>query len=85
MGLTVVHEDNMGVIKLMSSKRTAKQRTKHLIIRYFFAVDRIESKDICLKHVPTAYMIADMFTKPLNGKAFKQIMLLMYEFATKAR
>ena len=80
---TVVHEDNMGVIKLLASKRTAKQRTKHLNVRFFFATDRILSGHIVLEYVPTAMMIADMFTKPLVGNAFRQIMLLMYGFATE--
>ena len=73
----------MGVIKLLASKRTAKQRTKHLNVRFFFATDRILSGHIVLEYVPTAMMIADMFTKPLVRNAFRQIMLLMYGFATE--
>jgi hypothetical protein len=81
---TAVHEDNMGVIKLMAAKRTAKQRTKHLNVRYFFAADRILSGHIVLQYVPTAMMLADMLTKPLVGIAFRRIMLLMYGLATEA-
>jgi hypothetical protein len=40
-------------------------------VRYFFIKDRIEQGDIALEYLPTAKMIADMLTKPLQGEHFR--------------
>jgi hypothetical protein len=45
-------------------------RTKHIRVRYFFIKDRVSNGDITLKHCPTGEMIADHFTKPLQGALF---------------
>ena len=77
MGAVAVYQDNQGVIKLMTTARNTKQRTKHLNVRYFFAADRVESKHI-LVYMPTNQMIADILTKALTGAVFVKIMLLLY-------
>jgi hypothetical protein len=42
-------------------------------IRYFFIKDRVESKEIHIAHCPTDQMIADYFTKPLQGHLFRRM------------
>ena len=39
-------------------------------IRYFFVTDRIHAGDIRVAYCPTEEMIADFFTKPLQGSKF---------------
>ena len=39
-------------------------------IRYFYVRDRIQSKTLSLEHCPTKEMLADYFTKPLQGSRF---------------
>jgi hypothetical protein len=39
-------------------------------VRYFFITDRIASKDVSVEYCPTGDMIADFFTKPLQGALF---------------
>ena len=78
VGAVAVYQDNQGVIKLMTTARNTKQRTKHLNVRYFFAADRVESKHIVLVYMPTDRMIADILTKALTGAVFVKIMLLLY-------
>ena len=46
--------------------------TRHVAIRYFFISDRIEMKDIRVVYYPTEEMIADYFTKPLQGALFRK-------------
>ena len=36
----------------------------------FFVKDRIDNKEIEVKYCPTHLMLADFFTKPLNGKLY---------------
>jgi hypothetical protein len=53
--------------------RSTSGRTRHVSIRYFFVKDRIESKEIVLRYIGTEEMIADFFTKPLQGALFKSM------------
>jgi hypothetical protein len=50
--------------------RHSGERTKHIAMRYFFIKDRVSSKEIELKYLPTEDMAADLLTKPLTGKHF---------------
>ena len=51
--------------------------SKHIHIRYFFATDKIEKKEIRLIYCPTDKMIADYSTKPLQGAKFVEFRDLM--------
>ena len=44
---------------------------RHINIRHFFVKDRVDTGEKELKYCPTHPMIADYFTKPLQGKMFK--------------
>ncbi len=68
-GITL-HQDNEATIKLIKSPRSMSIRTKHISIRYFFIRDIITRKSINLVHTRTLEMIADILTKPLQGKLF---------------
>jgi hypothetical protein len=70
---TTIFQDNQGVLALMRNGRSAQQRTKHLHIRYFFIIDRIAKGELELVYMPTGMMIADLMTKPVNGKLFVQL------------
>ena len=40
--------------------------------RYFWIKDRIESENIKVEYCPTEKMVADFFTKPLQGSLFRK-------------
>ena len=64
-------QDNMSAMRMEENGRSsAGQKSRHINIRYFFIKDRINDGDIILIHCPTERMIADFFTKPLQGKLF---------------
>ena len=46
------------------------KRMKHLNIKYFFVKDLVERGDLSVEWCPTASMVADFLTKPLQGKLF---------------
>ena len=46
--------------------------SRHINIRYFFVQDRIGSGEIKVEYCPTAEMLADYFTKPLQGVLFRK-------------
>ena len=51
---------------------SAGQKSRHIDIRYFFIKDYIDRQEITLIHCPTKIMVADYFTKPLQGKLFEK-------------
>ena len=79
-------QDNMSAKKMeKNGRQSAGQRSRHINIRYFFIKDRICNDEISLLHCPTAIMIADYFTKPLQGALFvkfRDIIMGITHFST---
>jgi Reverse transcriptase (RNA-dependent DNA polymerase) len=70
---SVVYQDNQSAILLAKNGRgSSSKRTRHINIRYFFVADRIASKEVRVEYCPTGEMIADFFTKPLQGTLFRK-------------
>ena len=70
---TVLYQDNTSAISMETNgKLSSSKRTKHINIRYFFIQDRVANGEIALKYCPTDQMLADYFTKPLQGAKFIQ-------------
>ena len=44
---------------------------RHVSIRYYFVKDRVDKGELSIEYCPTHLMIADYFTKPLQGKIFR--------------
>lgn len=69
----VFYQDNQSAIRLETNGRaSAGQKSRHINIRYFFIKDRIASDSMKIVHCPTAIMLADFYTKPLQGALFKR-------------
>ena len=41
-------------------------------IKYFWVKDRVAKKEIEIRYCPTTLMLADFFTKPLQGALFRR-------------
>jgi hypothetical protein len=68
---TILNQDNQSTIKLSENgKASSGKGTRHINIRYFFITDRIARKDVAIQYCPTKRMVADYFTKPLQGALF---------------
>jgi hypothetical protein len=71
---SILYQDNMSSILLeKNGRRSSSKRTRHINIRYFFVKDRVESKEVRIVHCPTKEMVADYFTKPLQGALFYKL------------
>ncbi len=77
MGAAEIKQDNKSTIMLAEKGRSTCKRTRHIDIRYFFIKDRINSNEISLEYLPTKDMIADIFTKPLQGALFIKLRNLL--------
>lgn len=65
------YQDNESAMRLeRNGIQSAGKRSRHIDIRFFFIKDRIKKGDIHLLYCPTEDMLADFFTKPLQGKLF---------------
>ena len=67
-----LHQDNQNSIKLeQNGKASSGKRTRHIAIRYYFVTERISGGDLRVDYCTTEKMLADFFTKPLQGKLFR--------------
>ena len=68
---TIIHQDNKSSILLEENgMASSSKRTRHINIRYYFVTDRIAKGEVSISYCPTKEMIADFFTKPLQGQLF---------------
>jgi hypothetical protein len=78
----VFYQDNQSAIRLEKNGRaSAGQKSRHINIRYFFIKDRISDGDLEVVYCPTELMLADFYTKPLQGSLFRKFrsVILGYE------
>ena len=68
---SILYQDNKSAILLENNgRKSSSKRTKHIHMRYYFITDRIQKNELSIEHCPTKAMVADFFTKPLQGKLF---------------
>jgi Reverse transcriptase (RNA-dependent DNA polymerase) len=68
---SIVYQDNKSAILLeKNGTASSSKRTRHINIRYYFVTNRIAAGELSVAYCPTKEMIADFFTKPLQGVAF---------------
>jgi hypothetical protein len=69
---SIVYQDNQSAMLMEKNGRfSSGKRTRHINIRYFFVTDRIANNELTIEYCPTKEMIADFFTKPLQGTPFR--------------
>jgi hypothetical protein len=69
----IFYQDNQSRIKFKKNgckSRGAKSR--HIDIRYFFIKNWLDLEHIDVQHCPTEQMLADFFTKPLQGSLLRK-------------
>ena len=68
----VIYQDNKSAILMETNGRTScTGNSRHINVRYFFVKDKIDKGEMRVEYLPTDLMIADYFTKPLNGNRFR--------------
>jgi hypothetical protein len=69
VGECIIFQDNTST-KEMISNVNVNDRSKHIRQRYYWLKERIMKGEVQIHYLPTEKMIADVFTKPLQGDAF---------------
>ena len=55
----------------INGRNSCTGNSRHINIRYFWIKDRVDNKEVKIEYIPTHLMLADFFTKPLQGEQFK--------------
>ncbi len=67
-------QDNRSSILLeRNGSASSGKHTRHINIRHFFISDRVNMKEVSLHWCPTKEMVADFWTKPLQGTQFRKL------------
>lgn len=70
----ILLQDNKSAITLQKRwPYSTRKGSKHIHVRYFFAVDKITNKELKILYCPTDKMVADYNSKPLQGKLFTDL------------
>lgn len=70
----ILFQDNRSAILLhRNGTNSSSRNTRHINIRYFFLKDKIKSGEVEVVICPSEDMIADFFTKPIQGKRFMDL------------
>ena len=76
----ILHQDNTSTIKLIKNGKASSQRSRHINVKYFYLREQVENGELEVIHTRTERMVADILTKPVQGKLFLKLcnMLLGY-------
>ena len=67
----VLYQDNQSAIKMeINGRNSCTGNSRHIDIRYFFVKDQIDKGYLTVKYYSTDQMLADFFTKSLQGADF---------------
>jgi hypothetical protein len=78
----IFEQDNESAIKLEKNGRmSAGPKSRHIDIRFFWIKDRVQKENILIRHCPTLQMLADFFTKPLQGALFRRFRDVLLGYA----
>ena len=69
---TTIFEDNQSAI-WMARNQQCHGQSKHIDVKYHFVREKVSEGVIELRYCDTTNMLADMFTKGLNGPQFKKL------------
>ena len=68
----LVYQDNNSTMLLKNnSKMSSSKQTKHIKMKYFFVIDKIEQGEVVVEHMPTDKMWIDVNTKPKMGRPLR--------------
>ena len=78
----ILFQDNASAIHLATRGPGVVARSKHFRVRYFFVKQLLDSNTVKLQFLPTEKMLADFFTKPNQGRLFKDRVKLILTVPT---
>jgi hypothetical protein len=77
----IIFQDNTST-KEMISNVNINDRSKHIRQRYYWLKERVMKGEVAIHYLPTEKMLADLFTKPLQGEPFRKFQKLVVNSST---
>ena len=75
---SILYQDNEAAIKMeKNSYRSSSRKTRHFDIKYFLIKDFLKREKVDVVYCPTDAMVADFFTKPLQGRSLHKLRSIM--------
>jgi hypothetical protein len=71
-GPMVMYQDNTSTMHLANHGKGNWKRVKHVKVRWFWISGLLQAGTLVLKWISTAFMVADLLTKPLIGSKFRE-------------
>ena len=68
-----IYQDNQSTIHIISTEQGTMKKLRHVKQHLLFVKDYIINKEIDVKYIKTEDMVADIFTKPLQGELFRKL------------
>ena len=69
----ILFQDNESVIKMeVNGRNSCTGNSRHIEIKYFWVKDRVDRKEVQVRYCPTRLMLADYFTKAIQGSLFNK-------------
>jgi hypothetical protein len=69
----VIFTDNRAAKSLCESEGSLHSRTKHIDLRHNWIKDAVRRREVRIEWCQSSEQVADIFTKPLDKKTFKQL------------
>ena len=70
----IFYQENTSAIKMLKNGKTScGEKSRHIHIRYFFTKDVLERENMEVNFCPTDEMVADFYTKTLQGKHYYKL------------
>ena len=67
-------QDNTSTMKMLKNgKESCGSKSGHIHIRYFFTKDVLNGENMEEKNCPTEQIVADFYTKPLQGEHYYKL------------
>ena len=77
---TVMFEDNQPAAHVLLKNPTHSGRSKHMDIKIKFCGEVLAKwEKILLKYIPTKFILADIFTKPLHTVRFRELRAILLQ------
>ena len=76
----MTQEHLVGAVKVYHVNMSTSHKTKHIADRYFFIKKKIDKGEVEVEYTPSLQMLANMFTKPLQGELFRVVRTKVHWF-----